>query len=96
MSQFNSNSSTLEELYAQVIGLLDQAVSRAFLHYRHHPTPEDVARFHQRLSLLLLENDYHRLREIVSKVVEIGFSHYSSKPCEFIPVTSLARISPRR
>jgi RNA polymerase sigma factor (sigma-70 family) len=62
MSKFHSTPATPEELYAQAEALLDQTVSRAFMHYRHPPTPEDVARFHGRLSLLLLEDDYRRLR----------------------------------
>jgi hypothetical protein len=38
-------SFTEKELFEQVMPLLDSVVRRAFLHYRHPPTPEDVGRF---------------------------------------------------
>ena len=61
--QYDSNGSLpLPELFEQAVTLLDPVVRRAFLHYDHPPTPEDLERFHQRLSLLLLKDDYRRLR----------------------------------
>ena len=49
-------------LFQQGLPLLDSVVRTACLHCQHYPTDEDIARFSQRLILLLLEDDCHRLR----------------------------------
>lgn len=57
-----SESFTAKELYALASPMLDHAARAACLHCQHLSTPNDVARFSQRLSVLLLEGDYRRLR----------------------------------
>lgn len=51
-----------EELFAQSDLLFDSAVRFAFLRYHHRPSPDDEQRLKQIISLLLLEDDYRRLR----------------------------------
>ena len=52
---------TGEELFEQVVPLIEPAVSNACLHYQHRAAPDDVARFSQRLYAFFLEDDYRRL-----------------------------------
>ncbi len=49
-------------LFQQALPLLDGVVRTACLRYQHYPTDEDIERFSQRMILLLLEDDFRRLR----------------------------------
>ncbi|MGE0882589.1 MAG: sigma-70 family RNA polymerase sigma factor [Blastocatellales bacterium] len=51
-----------EELFVQALPLLGSTVRVAFLRYHQSPTPGDMERFSQRLIILLLEDDFRRLR----------------------------------
>lgn len=56
------NDAQVKELFARAEKLFDSAARFAFLNNKHSPSPEDVARLKQRLSLHLLEDDFRRLR----------------------------------
>ena len=65
MSKANSEQikeRDVEELFLQTLPLLDKVVQSALLRCQHFPSDEYVQRLTQRLIVLLMENDYRRLR----------------------------------
>jgi RNA polymerase sigma factor (sigma-70 family) len=79
---------TGEELFERVMPLLEPAVRAACFRCNYRPAPDDVARFSQRLSLYLIEDNYRRLntyheeaqlRTWLQKVANRAISHWLKK-----------------
>lgn len=52
----------IEELFTRAEALFEQVVRSAFLHHKHLPSPDDVARLRQRLGFRLVDRNFRRLR----------------------------------